>query len=48
MDRGMYKIVIITRKTRLQELVYKYNTVEQAKFYMELRHLMPALHLIIL
>ncbi len=35
MDRGMYKIVIITRKTRLQELVYKYNTVEQAKFYME-------------
>lgn len=35
MDRGMYKIIIITRKTRLQELIYKYNTVEQAKFYME-------------
>lgn len=35
MDRGMNKIIIITRKTRLQELVYKYNTVEQAKFYIE-------------
>lgn len=35
MDRGMNKIVIVTRKTRLQELVYKYNTVEQAKFYIE-------------
>lgn len=35
MDRGMQKIVIITRKTRLQELVYKYNTMEQAKFYLE-------------
>lgn len=35
MDREMHKIVIITRKTRLQELVYKYNTIEQAKFYLE-------------
>lgn len=35
MDREMNKIVIITRKTRLQELVYKYNTVEQARFYIE-------------
>lgn len=35
MDRGMNKIVIVTRKTRLQELVYKYNTVEQARFYIE-------------
>lgn len=35
MEREMNKIIIITRKTRLQELVYKYNTVAQAKFYME-------------
>lgn len=35
MDREMNKVIIVTRKTRLQELVYKYNTVEQAKFYME-------------
>lgn len=35
MERGMNKIVLVTRKTRLEELVYKYNTVEQARFYME-------------
>lgn len=35
MERGMHKIVIVTRKTRLQELVYKYNTVDQARFYIE-------------
>lgn len=35
MERGMNKIVIVTRRTRLQELVFKYNTVEQAKFYIE-------------
>lgn len=35
MEREMNKIVIVTRKTRLQELVQKYNTVEQAKFYIE-------------
>lgn len=35
MDRGMNKIVIVTRKTRLSELIYKYNTFEQAKFYIE-------------
>lgn len=35
MEKGMNKIVIVTRKTRLQELVRKYNTVEQAKFYIE-------------
>lgn len=35
MDRGMNKVVLVTRKTRLMELVYKYNTVEQAKFYIE-------------
>lgn len=35
MDRGMNKIVLVTRKTRLTELIYKYNTMEQAKFYIE-------------
>lgn len=35
MDRSMNKIVIVTRKTRLKELIYKYNTLEQAKFYIE-------------
>lgn len=35
MERGMNKIVIISRKTRLQELVHQYNTIEQAKFYIE-------------
>lgn len=34
-ERGMNKIVIVTRKTRLTELVNKYNTLEQAKFYIE-------------
>ena len=34
-DRGMNKVVLVTRKTRLAELVYKYNTVEQARFYIE-------------
>lgn len=35
MDRGMNKIVIIKTKTRLEELKRRYNTVEQAKFYVE-------------
>lgn len=35
MERGMHKIVVVTRKTRLAELIYKYNTMEQAKFYIE-------------
>lgn len=34
-ERGMNKIIIVTRKTRLTELVNKYNTIEQAKFYIE-------------
>lgn len=29
------KAVLVTRKTRIEELVAKYNTVEQAKFYIE-------------
>lgn len=35
MERGMNKIVIITRRTRLEELIRKYNTKEQARFYIE-------------
>ena len=35
MEREMNKIVIVTRRTGLQELVQKYNTAEQAKFYLE-------------
>lgn len=35
MERGMNKIVIVKRKTRLEELIGKYNTVEQARFYIE-------------
>ncbi|MEA2027754.1 MAG: sugar kinase [Campylobacterota bacterium] len=29
------RIVIIVRKTRLEELLYKYNTIAQSKFYIE-------------
>src|SRR5262245_57717489 len=29
------KIVVVTRKTRLQELIERFNTREQAKFYIE-------------
>ena len=35
MERGMNKVVLVTRKTRLDELIYKYNTAEQARFYIE-------------
>ena len=35
MERGMNKAVIVTRKTRLTLLVERYNTVEQARFYIE-------------
>lgn len=35
MERGMNKVVIVTRKTRLHDLICKYNTMEQAKFYIE-------------
>lgn len=34
-DRGMNKVIVVTRKTRLAELIQKYNTLEQAKFYIE-------------
>lgn len=29
------KLVLVKRKTRLEELIAKYNTIEQAKFYIE-------------
>ena len=35
MEREMHKVVLVTRKTRLQELIRKYNTAEQARFYIE-------------
>ncbi len=35
MERGMNKIVIVSQKTRLQELKERFNTKEQAQFYVE-------------
>ncbi len=35
MQRGMNKIILIKTKTRLEDLKKRYNTVEQAKFYVE-------------
>lgn len=35
MDRGMYKILIVTQSTRLEELKQKFHTTAQAKFYVE-------------
>ena len=35
MDRNANKIVLVTQKSRLQELLYKYNTKAQAKFHIE-------------
>lgn len=35
MQREMNKIILVTRKTRLAELIRKYNTPSQAKFYLE-------------
>ncbi|MBO4505311.1 MAG: sugar kinase [Lachnospiraceae bacterium] len=35
MDRAMNKIVIVSQKTRLQELIERFNTKEQAQFYIE-------------
>ena len=34
-DRGMNKIVMVKRRTRLEELKRRYNTIEQARFYVE-------------
>lgn len=35
MDRNANKIVLVTQKSRLQELLYKYNTKAQAQFHIE-------------
>lgn len=35
MEAGELKIILVTRATRLQELVARYNTVEQARFQAE-------------
>lgn len=35
MSRGMHKIIIVKRKTRLEELRRRFNTMEQAAFYVE-------------
>ncbi len=35
MGRGSHKVVIVKRKTRLEELKRRYNTIEQAQFYVE-------------
>lgn len=35
MEAGDRKIILVTRRTRLQELVARYNTVEQARFQAE-------------
>ncbi|MHB8962386.1 MAG: sugar kinase, partial [Saccharofermentanales bacterium] len=29
------KIILITRKTRLQDLIIRFNTIEQVRFYIE-------------
>ena len=34
-ERGMNKVVLIKRRTRYEELKRRYNTVEQARFYIE-------------
>ena len=34
-DRGMNKVVLVKRRTRLEELKRRYNTAEQARFYVE-------------
>lgn len=35
MDKSANKIVLVTQKSRLQELLYKYNTKAQAQFHIE-------------
>lgn len=35
MDKNANKIVLVTQKSRLQELLYKYNTKAQARFHIE-------------
>lgn len=35
MDRNANKVVLVTQKSRMQELLYKYNTKAQAQFHIE-------------
>ena len=35
MDKNANKIVLVTQKSRLQELMHKYNTKAQAQFHIE-------------
>jgi NAD kinase len=35
MDALNHRIVLVTRKTRLEELIVRFNTIEQARFYVE-------------
>lgn len=35
MERLQNKIVLVTRKTRLEDLIVRFNTVDQARFYVE-------------
>ena len=35
MDKALFKIIIVKRPTRLDNLVYKFNTRQQVKFYIE-------------
>ena len=35
MDALQHRIVLVTRRTRLEDLVARLNTVEQARFYVE-------------
>jgi NAD kinase len=35
MDALSQRIVLVTRKTRLEELIVRFNTIEQARFYVE-------------
>ena len=35
MKKSNRKIIIVTRKTRLENLIVRYNTIEQAKFVIE-------------
>jgi NAD kinase len=35
MDALNQRIVLVTRKTRLEELIVRFNTIEQARFYVE-------------
>lgn len=35
MERLQNKIILVTRKTRMEDLIVRFNTIEQARFYVE-------------